>query len=50
MVHVTLARGIIAMKLNENLRAASQLRWWATKLRGTNTSMMFAHEPKKKNR
>ena len=47
--YVTLARGMIAMKLNANLRAASQLRWWDRKLRGTKTSMTFNHEPKKKN-
>ena len=47
--YVTLARGIIAMKLNANLRAASQCRWWDRKLRGTKTSMTFNHEPKKKN-
>lgn len=49
MDHVTLARGIMEMKLNANLRAASQWRWCATKLRGTNTRARFIHEPKKKN-
>jgi hypothetical protein len=40
---------MIATKLNVNLRAASQPRLWERKLRGTNTSITFNHEPKKKN-
>ena len=47
-LYFTLARDIIASKLNENLRAASQLRWCETKFRGTNTSKMLNQDPKKK--
>lgn len=44
----SLARGIMAIKLNENLRAASQFRLCEMKLRGTNTSRTFIQDPKKK--
>ena len=45
----TAARGIIAMKLKEKRRAASQFNLWEMMLRGTKTRRMLRYEPKMKN-
>lgn len=46
----TFARGMIAKKLKENRRAASQFSQWDKKLSGTKSRNMFSQEPKRKYR
>jgi hypothetical protein len=45
---LTLASGKIAMKLNENRKAASQCKWWDRKLNGTKMSKTLNQLPNRK--